>query len=164
MADLIYPSLFQNLIVTMAAAPVNNLVTIVCDNVLSLTASQRNAIVNNGWSRLADFQGFKYDRIQTWARESNCLPASSGECYFGSLAMGKLQGLVCWVNQMLLRGNTLVCGGFDSAMMQQSMDDSEIQYAESKRYSDDQTPSKCKYDEWIDWQKIVITYLTSKKV
>ena len=34
------------------------LLDLVCDNVLSLTASQRDEIVNNGWSRLADFQGF----------------------------------------------------------------------------------------------------------
>ena len=43
------------------------------------------------------------------------------------------------------------------------MDDSEIQYVESERDSNAQTQSKFKYDEWIDWQQIVITYLTSKK-
>ena len=96
MADLTYPSLFQNLIVTIAAAPPNDLVTTVCDNVISLTAIQRKAIVNNGWACLADFQGFKYNRIQTWARESNRLPASRGGCYFGSVAMAKLQGLAYW--------------------------------------------------------------------
>ena len=68
MADLTYPSMLRNRIVTMAAAPPNDLVTTVCDNVLSLMASQRGAIVNNGWDRLADFQGFNYDKIQTWAR------------------------------------------------------------------------------------------------
>ena len=55
----------QNKIVTMAIAPTNNLVTTVCDNVLFFMASQRDAIVNNRWTRLADFQGFNYDRIQT---------------------------------------------------------------------------------------------------
>ena len=68
MADLTYPSMLRNRIVTMAAAPPNDLVTTVCDNVLSLMASQRGAIVNNGWDRLSDFQGFNYDKIQTWAR------------------------------------------------------------------------------------------------
>ena len=68
MSDLTYPSLFRNLIVTMAAAPPNYLVTTVCDKVLSLTTSQRDAIVNNIWSRLADFQGFNYDRIKTRVR------------------------------------------------------------------------------------------------
>ena len=53
MANITYPSLFQKLIVTMAAASPNNLVTTVCDNVLSLMAIQRDAIVNNGWARLA---------------------------------------------------------------------------------------------------------------
>ena len=43
------------------------------------------------------------------------------------------------------------------------MNDAEIHYAESKRDSDAQTLSKFKYDEWIDWQQSVITYLTSKK-
>ena len=57
MADLTYPSLFQNRIVAMEAAPPNDLVTTVCDNVLSLTDSQSDAIVNNGWDRLDDFQG-----------------------------------------------------------------------------------------------------------
>ena len=50
----------------MVAAPPNDLVTNICDNVLSLKASQRDAIVNNGWARLADFQDFNYNRIQTW--------------------------------------------------------------------------------------------------
>ena len=107
----------------MAAAPTNGLVTTVCDNVLSLTASQWDAIVNNGWARLADFQGFNRDRIQTWEREINRLPVSRGGCYFGSVAMAKLQGLAYWANQMLLCGHTLVCDGFDAAMMRQSMDD-----------------------------------------
>ena len=64
---------------------------------------------------------------------------------------------------MLLRGHTLFCDGFDSAMMRQSMDEANIHYAESKQNRDAQTPSKFKYDEWIDWQQSVITYLTFKK-
>ena len=71
MSDLTYPSMFQNRIFTMAAAPPKDLVNTVCYNVLSLTAIQRAAIVNNGWARLADFKGFDCNRIQTWARESN---------------------------------------------------------------------------------------------
>ena len=163
MADISYPFLFQNRIVTMDAEPPNNLVTTVCDNVLSLTASQREAIVNNGWDRFADFQGSNYNRIQTWAREINRLPASCGGCYLGSLAMAKLQGLTYWVNQMLLRGYTLVCDGFDAAMIRQLMDDAEIHYSKSKRDSNAQTPFKFKYDEWIEWQQSVLTYFTSKK-
>ena len=103
----------------MAAAPPNYPVTTVCDNVLSPIASQRYVLVNNGWARLADFQSFNYDRIQTWVRESNRLPASRGGCYFGSLVMAKLQGLAYWANQMLLLGHTLVCDGFDAAMIWQ---------------------------------------------
>ena len=53
MVDLTYPSIFQNQISTMAAAPTNDLVTTVCDNVISLTASQRDAIVNYIWAGLA---------------------------------------------------------------------------------------------------------------
>ena len=142
MADLTYTYLFRNRIVTMGAALLNNPVTTVCDIVLFLTASQRDAIVNNRWACLSDLQVFNYDRIQTWVRESNRLPASHGGCYFGSVVMAKLQGLAYWVNQMLLRGHTLVCDGFDSAMMRQSMDDAEIRYAKSKWDSDAQTPSK----------------------
>ena len=59
-------SLFRNQIVTMDAAPPNDLVTTVCDNVISLMASQRDAIFNNGRYSLSDFQGFNYSRIQTW--------------------------------------------------------------------------------------------------
>ena len=107
MENLTHPSLFQNLIVVMAAAPPNNMVTTICDNVLSLTASKRDAIMNNEWDRLADFQGFNYDRIQTWAKKINRLPASRGGCYFGSVSMEKLQGLAYWEDHMLLRGHTL---------------------------------------------------------
>ena len=78
--------------------------------------------------------------------------------------MAKLQGLSYWVNQMLLRGHNIFCDGFDAAMMRQSMNDAEIHYAKSKQDSDAQTPSKFKYDEWIDWQQSVITYITSKKI
>ena len=117
MVDLTYPSLFQNQIFTMAAATPKDLVTTVCDKVLSLTSSQRYSIVNNDWDRLADFRGFNYDRIQTWAREINRLPESRGGCYFISVATSKIQGLAYWENQMLLSWNTLVCGGFGAAMM-----------------------------------------------
>ena len=144
MADITYPSLFQNRIVTMVAAPPNDMVTTVCDSVLSLMSSQRYAIVNNRWACLADLQGFNYGRIQTWARESNRLPASRGGCYFGSVAISKLQGLAYWANQMLLRGNPLVLDGFDSAIMRQSMDDANIHYAESKQDSNAQTLYKFK--------------------
>ena len=64
--------------------------------------------------------------------------------------MEKLQGISYWANHILLRGHTLVCGGFDSTMMRQSMNDAKIHYAESKQDSDTQTPSKFKYDECID--------------
>ena len=114
MADLTYPYLFQNRIVTMGAALPNDPVTTVCDNVLSLTASQRDAIVYNIWACLSDLQVFNYDRIQTWVRESNRLPASHGGCYFGSVAMAKIQGLAYWANQILLPGQILVFDGFDS--------------------------------------------------
>ena len=77
--------------------------------------------------------------------------------------MAKLQGLAYWANQMLLRGHTLVCDGFDAAMMRQFMDDAKIHHAESKQDRDAQTPSKFMYDECIDWKQSVITYLTSKK-
>ena len=77
--------------------------------------------------------------------------------------MEKFQGLAYWENHMLLRGHILGCNGFGSAMMRQSMDDADIHYAKSKRYSDAQILSKFKYDEWIDWQKSVITYLIYKK-
>ena len=72
--------------------------------------------------------------------------------------MEKLQGLEYWSNQMLLCGHTLVCNGFDAAMMRQSIYDSQIQYTKSKRENDDQTPSKFKYDERIDWQQSVILF------
>ena len=78
--------------------------------------------------------------------------------------MAKLQGLAYWANQMLLRGQILVCYGFDAAMMRQLMYDAEIRYAKAKQASDAQTPFKFKYDKWIDWQQSVITYLTSKKI
>ena len=116
----------------MTVAPPNDLVTNVCDNVLSIMDSEMYAIVNNGWARLADFQGFNYNRIQTWARESNRLPVLRGGCYFVSVAIAKLQGLAYWENQMLLRGHTLVCNGFDSGMMWKLMNDAEIHYVESK--------------------------------
>ena len=61
MADLTYASQLRKRIVTMAAAYPNNLVTTVCDNMLYLTASQMDEIINNGWDRLAEFQGFNYD-------------------------------------------------------------------------------------------------------
>ena len=63
MADLTDPSLFRNRIFTMPAAPPNDLVTTVCDNVLSLTASQRDAIVNNGGAPFSDLQVFNCNRI-----------------------------------------------------------------------------------------------------
>ena len=96
--------------------------------------------------------------------ESHRLPASRGGCYFRSVAMVKLQGLAYWANQMFLRGHTLVCDGFDAAVMRKSRDYNEIRYAKSKRDGDAQTPSKFKYNEWIDWQQSVITYLTSNKI
>ena len=142
MADLTYPFLFQNQIVTMAAAPPNDMITTVCDNVLSLTAIQRDAIVNNGWDHLAELQVFNYNRIHIWARKSNRLPASRGGCYFISVVVAKLQGLAYWENQMLLSGHTLVWDGFDAEMLRQSMDDAKIHYAESKQDSDAQTLSK----------------------
>ena len=96
MVNFKYPSLFRNQIVTMSSAPKNDLVTTICDNVLSLTASQRDAILNNRWYCIAEFQGFNYDRMQTWDREINRLPESRGGCYFGSVVMAKLQGLAYW--------------------------------------------------------------------
>ena len=49
-------------------------------------------------------------------------------------------------NQMLLLGHTLVCDGFNSAIVRQSMDDAKIHYTKSKRDIDAQTLYKFKYD------------------
>ena len=98
-------------------------------------------IVNNEWARISDFQGFNYDRIQTWERGINRLLESRGGCYFWSVVLAKLQGLSYWVNEIILRRHTLVCNGFDAVIMRQFMDDAEIYYSESKRVSDAQTPS-----------------------
>ena len=68
MANLTHPCLFQNQIVTMAAAPPNYLVTTVCDKVIYPMDIQMDAMVNNRWDCLADFQGFNYDRIKTRVR------------------------------------------------------------------------------------------------
>ena len=78
--------------------------------------------------------------------------------------MSNIQGLAYWENQMLLRGHTLVCDGFDSAMMRQSMNDAEMHYDESKRDSDAQTPSKFKYDEWSTGNKVILLILLLRKV
>ena len=44
------------------------------------------------------------------------------------------------------------------------MDEAKIHYVKSKWDSDSQTPSKFKYNEWIDWKQSVINYLTLKKI
>ena len=44
------------------------------------------------------------------------------------------------------------------------MDDADIHYAKSKLDSYAQTPSKFKYDEWIDWQKVLLIILILRKV
>jgi hypothetical protein len=148
-------------IVTMAAAP-NTTVRTLTTGVMRLTNNQAQAVEDNGWADLQDFQGFNYSRIRDWVSDSNKRPATRGGCNFGSVAASKVQGLNYWVNQSILRGHTLDTADFTQDVMRQAMEDVEIHYAESQRESDATMPSKFKYDDWIDWQQSVITYLKSK--
>ena len=146
----------------MAAAP-NDLVITVTEHVLQLTQAQRTAITNNGWIRLVDFRDFGYNEMKDWVDKIEKRAVNRGGVNFGSVAFKKLQALAYWCNQQILRGKTLDCANFTGDVLRQAMTDYQIDYEESKRESDAQLPSKFVYDEWVDWQQSVITYLKSKK-
>lgn len=150
-------------IVIMAAAAPNNLVITLTEHVLELTPQQRAAITQNGWVRLGDFRDFGYQQIKDWTDTMEKRTLARGGVNFGSVAFKKLQALAYWCNQQLLRGKVLDCGDFDADALQQSMEDFQIDYKESKRESDAQMPPSFTYDKWVDWHQAVITYLKSKK-
>ena len=146
----------------MAEVP-NDLVITLTQQVLQLSEAQRNAITTNGWVRLEDFRDFGYEQIKDWISTMEKRTVARGGVNFGSVAFKKLQALSYWCNQQILRGKTLNCANFDANTLQQSMEDFQIEYEESKMDSDAVMPSKFVYDEWVDWQQSVITYLKSKK-
>ena len=146
----------------MAAVP-NNLLITLTEHVLELNEAQRNAITNNGWVRLEDFRDFGYEGIKSWVGTMEKRTVTRGGVNFGSVAFKKLQALSYWCKQQILRGKVLDCANFNANALTQAMEDYQIDYEESKRESDAQMPSKFVYDEWVDWQQSVITYLKNKK-
>ena len=65
---------------------------------------------------------------------------------------------------MPLRGHTLVCDGFDSTIMRQSMKDADINYAESKQDSDAQACSNLSMMNELTGNKVLLLILLLRKV
>ena len=146
----------------MAEAPNNQVITLT-ENVLELNEAQRTAITNNGWVQLEDFRDFDCNRIKDWISTMEKRNINCGGVNFCSIAFKKLQALSYWCNQQILRGKVLNCDDFTADVLKQAMEDYQVYYEKSKRESDAQIPSKFVYDEWVEWQQSVITYLRNKK-
>ena len=139
-----------------AVAPLTN-------GVMGLTERQREAIENNGWVTLADFRGYTHTEIKDWTERIDKRPANRGGCSFGSVATQKLQALNFWINQEILRGHDFTNNDFTNAIMRTAMEDYKVAILEDKATSDATMPKTFSYDDWINWQQSVITYLKSKK-
>lgn len=146
-----------------AAVPPNQLILTLTAGVMGLTERQQNAITDNGWVVLEDFQGFKYDDIDDWISRVDRRPANRGGCTFGSVAASKLQALNFWINQELLKGHVIDNAQFDNALMRESMEDVRIARLEFKADSDAKKPTQFSYEDWVDWQQSVVTYLKASK-
>ena len=131
--------------------------------VMGLTQRQRDAIDDNGWATLSDFRGYTHTEIKDWTERIDKRPANRGGCSFGTVASQKLQSLNFWINQEILRGHALHNGGFTDAVMRAAMEEYKIAVLEDKSKTDATLPKTFAYEDWIDWQQSVVTYLKAKK-
>jgi hypothetical protein len=141
----------------------NQLVATLTANIMGYTVRQQEAIEQNGWVSLQDFTGYGTTEIKDWTYAIDRRPATRGGCSFGSVATQKLQALNFWINQQGLRGHAITINDFDEATMRTAMEDYKVAELENKTNSDATIPEKFSYENWIDWQQSVITYLKAKK-
>ena len=141
----------------------NNPVGVISENVLGLTDRQANAVSDNGWENLMDFEGYTTSDIQTWAISVSKLTAARGGVTFPTGRIRRLCALNYWVNNHILRGVPLVGIMFDETALTESLRDYPI--SDMSRDADDTVnkPDMFDYDKWVDWQDSVITYLKGKK-
>ena len=145
-----------------AAFPANK-VGAISQNILNFTARQANAISNNGWTTLNDFEGYTTADIEAWITSIGRIAVNRGGTLFLSVRARRLCALNHWANRRILRGVPLVAAEFTAAELRLAMADYPIH--DQMRDSDPTVdkPDTFNYDKWVDWQDSVVTYLKGRR-
>jgi hypothetical protein len=131
--------------------------------IMDWSARQRTVIHENGWDRLEAFRNHSTTDVSDWIRVVERRAANAGGARFGTVAKKRLQALNYWVNNLLMRGRTPLVADFTDDALEIAMEDHELAIEIADRDEEAQTPKLFKYDDWIDWQQSVVTYLKAKK-
>jgi hypothetical protein len=146
----------------MAQFPPND-IGFISEHILNLTVNQANAINNNGWEELRDFEGYSTEDIESWVDSVGRRTATRGGVIFPSVRSRRLCALNYWINRRILRGVPVLLQQFTADALAESLTDYPIM--DMMRNADDEAnrPDMFSYDKWVDWQDSVITYLKGKK-
>ena len=79
----------------MAAVYPANKVGIISQMVLNLTVSQANALHDNGWDDVTDFEGYAKEDIKSWMSSTACLAVNRGGVVFPSTKVIRVYALAC---------------------------------------------------------------------
>ena len=140
-----------------------NEVGLIARTVLNLTVPQANALHNNGWDLVADFEGYATDDIKSWMSSTACLAVNRGGVIFPSTKAKRVYALAYWVNRKILRGVAVDPNGFTPAALASALADYPIHDMQLDADDDVDKPDQFKYETWNDWQDSVITFLKGKK-
>ena len=135
----------------------------IANEILNFTVAQANAIHSNGWERLVDFKGYTTEDIQSWIEVVSKRTAARGGVIIPSVRARRLCALNFWVNRMTLRGKTILAADFDADALTKAMTDYPVM--DMMKTSDivANRPVAFSYDQWVDWQESVVTYLKGTK-
>ena len=128
-------------------------------NILGFTNFQIIVIHVNGWVNLTDFRGFTATQVTTWISKVERRTVARGGAQSGSVTVKKLLVMNYWFKNYINSGRVPMVDGFQAQALVKSIGKYQMNVQAKDIDDDAQTTKDFKYDDWIDWQKSVITYL-----
>jgi hypothetical protein len=131
--------------------------------VLRFTNRQVAALIDDKYEHAVDLAFWSYEDISKWVAHKEKLRNNAGGATYGDMRKKGLIGLAWWVTEKVRTGLPVDVTEFDNNGHRASIVEARIEHEEGKIDSQVDKPDKFKYEEWMEWEKSVYTYLLSMK-
>ncbi len=125
----------------------------VLSNVCAFTARQIDVLVNDGYNTADALYNWKYKDIREWCEHKTKLSQQRGGTPYGDRKIKCLQALAWWITDRELRGVGFnIVADFNIVELQDAIEESRLEYEESKRESAVEMPKTFTVADWVSWE------------
>lgn len=132
--------------------------------VMGFTDCQRTVLIGDGYDTARSLVHWKFNEIRDWCDSMGKLSTQRGGVNYGDRRIRNLQALAWWCTDRYLHGLDMdIVAHFDADALEESTEESKLDYEKSKKDSDLDKPSKFSPDKWVEWEESIYNYLMDVK-